>query len=1511
MPLPGGAAGKFGDRFEAHWGVQAMIRILCKYNRICSIQIEPWQIGKAEFLLASNSQVESWQVKRQTSKNVWTLSLLHQEGVLQFLKEQHQSGRRSVFASMSDSPQLRELAERAQTDFPEFKKGLESGKDVKKHFEDFCRYLELSLESESEIAFRILNNTRLEYMYEDTLISTIDCQLESLFSSPAEIVHDALFNFYFEAIHRKVEADDIYDHLKSKGIHSTDQLKVSIRKTIENETQKYFGYQQTKLISDTLIRRKIAEEIKARILTASCSQDIIVKGSAGSGKSGVLFEVLQSLCEYGIPVLAFRMDRLEYTPSTKQLGEQLELDRSPVISLRSAYPENSVVLLIDQLDCMSTTSGRKSEFFETFYQMIEEVHRIRKALPASICFHIIVACRSFDFKNDHRFARLADRPEERDIRSVSSYEIKLLSEEEVNSVLQRVGYNVTLFNSIQIDLLKLPQNLALFTKTPETDACPSFQTSKDIFDRFWKYKKNKVDTQWPTGEYWTKTIRLLCEMMSDRQELSVHEAKLDSIPCVDFLCSEGVILKESNRLGFMHESFFDYCFARCVFEEGRDFIGDLEKDEQHLFRRSQLRQYLTFLRESDFRDYLRSLDKLLQSEKILSHLKYLALAILVSWPDIRVEEWNLLKSYVFCYIENLRNGLVSVSSIEYHAYAHFITSSKLFSLENVCNEILKWLSSKDNLYIDEAIKFLRYQGSEYLQKTAEMVSPYVNCGKIWSDRINSIIQYIDLKANRLWFEIFLKMLENGQYDNEICKGLDRIHSIYGIPASWLIEMTTMRFQRIKMVVKPSSGKYCDSPLKHDRDTDTINVIEAAIAEPSLYIKSIFPLVIQLAKIFSEKSRLVYYKRDSFWHSISFNFEARGWGGMKNYRSNVDGPEMYIVALEQAFEALSKDNPENLREYIEILKQHRLDIANYLLLRIYLRNPEYFADEAISLIEKQPKRFWCGNLGDSMREGISTVAKCSPHCSETIFRKIEKKFLKCFLEDDKRYCENDLHIYSLRAISSLDQNRIKKATAETIMAWQDAINIAYPNERTPERIVHDAVFNDVVPELSDEEWMKLFQDEERQGRVTDGMLREVLSRVFKKSPKRFIELIDTLSEIAPSFLECILVEANTFNLSSEEKYQLACKTMKYRFPDCQRAWLSLVRSLIPFDFDQSFIDYVADIAINATSVSEELWKSEEKYYGGDPIACGMNTPRGAAIWFFYENLKEFPQKYRPIVLNLIDKFASIKSDSIAANVVLLFLELWNESKDIILPLAKSLFEQADEHVLATSASYHLFTVLIWHDHEKFTPEIYRLLDSADADLNKVGGKLAALTRIYHASVSADAILQKALNSSPFCRLGVIEIASDALHEFKYQTWGVETLIPMFCDVDSKVREIAANCFHEIREIEEIPDSINKLIYGFIGSQAFYEHSEQFFRFLLDYRKPLIKQGLDSIDAYLGYLIADKERTSERRYELHYVDRLASRLYATSTGEAQKQALHLIDLMCTYEIIDRRIFEEFDR
>ena len=124
MPLPGGAAEKFGNRYEGRWTVACLLEVMDE--RANSIRLEPPEPHEQgfEFWTTKQGVREYHQVKRQHFSGHWTLYTLAKEGVLaNFATILQDPTVCCVFVSNNSAGQLAELTDRARgsTSWDEFR----------------------------------------------------------------------------------------------------------------------------------------------------------------------------------------------------------------------------------------------------------------------------------------------------------------------------------------------------------------------------------------------------------------------------------------------------------------------------------------------------------------------------------------------------------------------------------------------------------------------------------------------------------------------------------------------------------------------------------------------------------------------------------------------------------------------------------------------------------------------------------------------------------------------------------------------------------------------------------------------------------------------------------------------------------------------------------------------------------------------------------------------------------------------------------------------------------------------------------------------------------------------------------------------------------------------------------------------------------------------------------------------------------------------------------------------
>ena len=308
-----------------------------------------------------------------------------------------------------------------------------------------------------------------------------------------------------------------------------------------------------------------------------------------------------------------------------------------------------------------------------------------------VVIHTVVVCRAFDWQNDSRLRQLMP-PD-----SQAQVEVAEFTVEEIRTILTDAGFDPALFLLRQLELLRLPQNLALFLEAGfDASRVPTFDTAKVLFDRYWDAKRQSVTDQITTSpDRWLEVMETLCDEITSAQQLSVVKEKLDrfSPNYLKQMASEGVLTFDGRRYGFGHESFFDYCFARLFVTRPESLVSFLKQSEQHLFRRAQVRQVLAYLRDADRDRYVRELAGLLSDEEIRSHIKELAFALLAEVTDPAEEEWAIWEEWVAPELKAIEQGTPSPVKLSALAWRKFFASAPWFAFVDRRGVIESWLDS--------------------------------------------------------------------------------------------------------------------------------------------------------------------------------------------------------------------------------------------------------------------------------------------------------------------------------------------------------------------------------------------------------------------------------------------------------------------------------------------------------------------------------------------------------------------------------------------------------------------------------------------------------------------------------------------------------------------------------------------------------------------------------------------------------------------------------------------------
>ena len=1529
MPRAGGPSNKLGNRYELWWTVSQLVRIMD--GEAESIRLEEPTVEKAEFVVTAGDHQEFHQAKRSHPEGKWSLASLEKEGLpwAMFDLLSRNPDARFVFVSGSDAPELRELTERAVSaeNLEEFKAEDVS---IKTHKETLTKLRSSWRDTDTATAYEILQRIEVRTIDERGIEEQVRQSLLARFSRKPDAVSDALRSIVEDSIHKTIGREFLLSILQGRGFTLRKLTRPDDAPTLVSEaTDSYLKAARRKLIQGDLIHRESTQELLVKIKGSTTrGADCVLTGKAGGGKTGCVVECVEALRQGDSPVavLAFRLDRLAPVASTKELGEQLGLEESPALVLATAAEATSseAVLVIDQLDAVSTTSGRSADFFDVVEDLLSEVRSFRlsevRSFRERVKFHVVVVCRKFDWENDHRLRR----PLPKDSPNIAVTDFSL---DEVKSALTRSGFDTELFGAKQLELLCLPQNLTLFLEADyDPHSRPLFSSPKELFDQYWREKRQKVNKRAaPLSDYWTDVIQVLCDAVTASQQLSVLKEKLDQFPndYLDQMASEGVLLFDGKRYSFGHESFFDYSFARGFVAKEESLTEFLLKSEQHLFRRAQVRQVLVYLRDADQERYCRELSKLLTHKGVRYHLKDLAVALAVSLPSPKENEWDVLAPWIESQLEALRSGKPNQDKFVAMVWNHFFLSQQWFQIVDQKGLVADWLSSENDALVNTGVNYVQFHQRHSGDRAAELLEPFVGRGGEWRQRFDHIAQRADLSNSRRFFDLFLRLIDDGTFDNLrdssasngtfwlLLGGVEKKRPdwISEVLAHWLLRRFSIIQKAVDSDGRPNWRTWSNL-FNHDEfGSDPIH--NSATKFPDKFVQHVLPVVLKITEETICEGQTPP-KRDAVW-SYLFNSE----------HPSID--ESCREALAVALEKLADVELDGIGEILAELQSRDTYMANYLLLRAYTAGAKHFANDAVSELCDKTWRFECGYSDSTYWIAIQLIEAIAPLCSGENRAKLENTILDYVPHYERTpdgYKSRGRACFAL--LSGIPAGLRSKKAQACYAELERKFRVAEsPPKKSEAFWVGSPIEQSAAEKMTDEQWLRAIQkydSEERLNRENPEKggalgLAQTLQGCMKEEPERFARLsLRFPADTNPVYLERTLMGLKEITGFTELKLEVCRKAHSEAREDCGRAIADLLGSVeepLPADAVQ-MLDW---LATEHPEPEKELWQEEAPsgsvYYGGDILTHGINTTRGRAARAIRDLIlrdASYIERFRPAIERLVND----KSVAVRACASSILLAIINHDPEFALEQFLRLVEQIDDdRLLATRGVERFINYGLYEHFGRLRHTVERMLRSSLPETSKAGARLSSIAVLLHHD-DAEALVKEAARGNPSQRSGVAQVASAHIGKAEHRQWAEQQFLRLFNDSDSKVRQEAASCFRRLEG--QSLESYENLINEFCDSVAYREDSSSILHVLEESSQRLpgithtvCEKFLDRFSDEAGDI------RTHRAFDSHNVAKLILRTYHQhQRDEWASQCLDLIDRMCLEGVYDVRTgLDEYER
>ncbi len=1444
---PGGRADKFGNRYESRWVAKQLLRLLNEeINSVVNESIGDDEKGVDLWIELKDGRRQAQQCKaRNKSKESWPISDLKAKGIFYSLQFQLDRGPGTEFVFVSGIPArlLGDICDSARNsrgnpdDF--YRDQIQAiGKDRRNAFRDFCKALNLNSEDgmDRAKAYDYLRRTRFE-LYPDDNNTWCDLLAASGFlltGEPETVV--ATLSTYAENNGRlgtPIYTDDLRNYLENQNIYPKQLAHdTRIAPATERLRQEFDESIRPGLINGNLMKRKETEEI---LKTLEANGLVILHGPAGSGKSGVLYELACEIKGKNIPCLPLRFDRRVPEKTAAQFGCDMGLPDSPVNCLVALAGERPCVLILDQLDAIRWTCAHSANALDVCKELIRQVLSFRSNGKS---ISVVLSCRTFDLEHDPEIRNWLD---DRHMPKWTKLEVQLLPK---TSVCEIAGTVYEEMNGRQQSILSNPRNLAIWVELRNQGNLPPFLSAAGLMKQFWEFKREQLELNGASVNDINSVLGALVDWLELNGKVSAPNRILSScsIKTLNLFKSLGIIYEQNNKISFYHQSYLDFLIAERLVNEietgGRilNWLGP--KERQTLFRRGQLQQALVLLAEESPDRFLASVQEILSADGVRFHLKHLILEIIGQMD-------NISSSIADYCMDLLDDDYWRPHLLDTVCYGHFPFVLMLIKK----GKIGEWLNASNNEAVDRAQWLLCSVAEKIPDNVTEVLAPLVDKGPEWASRVlHAICRNITDDSDSM-FELRLRLTRSG------------IVSYY---IDWKDVCEKHPLRAIKFIEAILSTR--GSTSRDEQSASKRGHMEEWTHED---LKALFPVAKQY-NMETWEMLMPHVERLTSFMNSPYDQELEKWQKDSIFHDTLHMERGLVELLIKAGQRMAEEKPVILLDRTKNIFHNPSIIIQEILIEAYACLPKEHSDTGIRWLLEDFSRL---HLGDGTSEpewmpAVRLIKALSPYCSEDLFKEMEQSLVHYHDPDEKRLAEYYLsgwkkgyfgHYWGKAQyflLPALSPDRISKTTSDLIKVLERKF-LEYPKWRflrigSSRGGIIGSKLDKNLDKISDRAWLKIIGNEEiplenggdrqqvEEDYAVESSIRQFsrsLGRIAKRYPKRFGQLaLHFPKETHPRYVSAILDALALTNPDSEVPEEEKANwepasvdtvlTVWERFCDLNErevavSFCRLIRNRSAETWPDKVIEILLDLAANHPDLEPgklniSCDKSAEEATVDTLFQNTINCVRGVAagaigqlLWDHSEWLDKLKSGIESLVMDPhpVVRMAAIYSLLPVLNI---------DSGQAVAWFCRAAKE--DERISASRYATSFFNYTIDKYPEQLTPLIQKMVYSDRPDVANTGAKAVTAYHLFY-GLFEDEFKDCIVGSVPQ-REGVAKIAATFINEEKYAPKCREILGVFFNDLDRDVRNETSRMFRD--KFFESPENL-ALAKSYINSKAFIDDS----------------------------------------------------------------------------------------
>ena len=1510
MAFRGGIASKLGNEYEQKWAVRKLLQVIGGKANAIRYEGVPEEFRGFEFALNLPDCVEWHQTKINAPNGNWTLNALEKTGVMEAFKRRLSTddAARCVFVSQDPSSQMREICKKARkaNDLQEFWES--TSKRDRETFDNLLKMWDV----DKGDALRWLRRCEFRTESELSIDEAIDDHGRHLFKGDAD-VFASLSTYLISNLNARITTEIARERIRNSSTlrFRIDALEPTLREDVETANEVYLHSYAPFGVARQQIPRAEAKDVLAEVQKPGGPSLILLTGEAGCGKSGVVREVMTGLKESAVPHLAFRIDRHLSCQSKKELSTAvLGRDESPVSVIENLADGKNPVLIIDQIDAVSEVSGRTGELKDILFNLIRETQHYGGV-------RCLLVCRSFDLQNDPRYREL-----ER-VHKAKRVEVKRLSwDDDVAPTLTLNKVSAELFNESERDLLCLPLNLAVFLEIGDPNI--GFSTGTSLMEELLKKKTRDLRRDRNIGWNVQDPLCAMAEWMSEKQALSCPVAVLDDYDgAVDWLSSEGIIVNDRHLLAFFHEGFFDFIFARSFALSGDELVKFLTSTEQHLFRRTQVRQILTAMRDMDRPRYLKALADVLTNCKNRFHIKHAVAQWLGTVHEATSEELEIIQS--------LDDGAEEFPILMRRA---LFVSDSWFDLLNEGGQlsrmledgspprrrcVLWWLADiVDTRPVAIASAIRRWWRNDP-SRTRELTSRF----RLW----HRIPNNPELTA--LLRDVICSRHDSGSEQDDLMGRMSLLRPIWDTePGAAMGVVKELFAQWFEVNPDGHPFKYLSGPVGNVGELS-----EVVKKTPEVFLDAMIPILVRSAEIDS--------KDDTYSSRIRIRHDPDA----------VGGPDALLTLYRDAFCKLAATSPKEAEDRLARIDPKLHKVMTHLHLETIRANPEDLGHRLKGLLDG-PHLFVAGPE-DAEWKSLAVAARSALRANRVSVKLLEERVLRHCPElreasevmsmirangEDESWFVTKHRVSELLGRAGQVQWHVLRTIGSELLSSCGKKRLAelqrkFPPDRAkaPRRSVNGVVESPVprsaTEKLTDDQWLAAIKKYNQHNAdvgpgnetIAGGALElaHELEGVTRSDPGRFARLFLRLPEGANSIYGQRLLQGLAVAKQLDEHAEIAVLRAAHAHPGrpFEMEFIELVKRHPACGRDDEVFNvllwYAAHGDVQEISASNEidhpgkcptindLLKANRKLY-----LKGSNSTRCAAWQALGQVVAHQPDRAADFWALFEYHAATEISNSVRAMMLYALARLYNVDRDrfrlclihLIKPIAGLRDENTALKPLATTAGVKLSSV-IERDFPSLAVElIERMIDSSDWTLRLVGVWWALAERLRRGNTT-DRFKGIEQESPAHANLWVSILCEVAAHT-EYRSMAIMELKRLFSHDAPEVRNTAAGVFRQIPE-SELP-AFSSLAKAFIRSETFTDgedNADEVIRYLENTPHDVTELVLEASEI----IVRDCGDSDSSSY--YGIDDLLRQEYRNSENrpDLRKRILDVIDEMAAKNLI----------